>query len=122
MNSMQKQNSIKNKRAIGTYYEKQAADCLLKKGYTILCSNYRCKLGEVDIIAKIDGCIVFVEVKYKASSVYGYPREAVNYKKQQRIRLTAKYYLRQYEKYEVSCRFDVIEFLGDTITHLEAAF
>lgn len=119
---MQKQKELHNKRAIGAEYEKLASKCLLDKGYRILCNNYRCKLGEVDIIAEIDDCTVFVEVKYKANALYGYPREAVNYKKQQRIILTAKFYLRQYKKYEVNCRFDVIEILGDVITHLEAAF
>lgn len=122
MNCTPKQSTRKNKRLIGTAYEKRAMEWLDDKGYTIICSNYRCKLGEIDIIAEIDGCTVFVEVKYKASSLYGYPREAVNYKKQQRIMVTAKFYLRQYKKYEVSCRFDVIEILGDVITHIEAAF
>ncbi len=122
MNYISKQSTQKNKRLVGSEYEKIAMDSLAKKGYTIICNNYRCKFGEIDIIAKMQECLVFVEVKYKASSLYGYPRESVNYKKQQRIRLTAKFYLRQYEKYEVSCRFDVIEILGDTLTHLEAAF
>jgi putative endonuclease len=107
---------------VGAAYEKLAAAYLVRKGYSIICNNYRCKLGEIDIIAEIEGCIVFVEVKYKASSAYGYPREAVHYKKQQRIILAAKCYLKQYKKYEVSCRFDVIEILGDILTHLEAAF
>jgi putative endonuclease len=119
---MQKQKTQENRRLVGAAYERLAAEHLIKKGYSIICSNYRCKLGEIDIVAEMEGCTVFVEVKYKANSLYGYPREAVNYKKQQRIMLTAKFYLRQYKHYEVNCRFDVIEIIGDKITHLEAAF
>ncbi|WP_242875926.1 YraN family protein [Cellulosilyticum sp. I15G10I2] len=122
MSYMQKQSMQKNKRLIGAAYEKLATDSLTAKGYTIICNNYRCKVGEIDIVAKIQECIVFIEVKYRANSLYGFPREAVNYKKQQRIKLTAKCYLRQHEKYEVSCRFDVIEILGDVLTHIEGAF
>ena len=122
MSCTPKQSKPENKRAIGTEYEKLATRCLIDKGYTIVCNNYRCKTGEIDIIAELEGCIVFVEVKYKASTLYGYPREAVTYRKQQRILLAAKFYLRQYKKYEVGCRFDVIEVLGKTITHIEAAF
>jgi putative endonuclease len=107
---------------IGTKYEKIAAEYLLSKGYTVRHHNYRSKLGEIDIVAQINGMTVFVEVKYRKTNLYGRPSQAVNYKKQQRIILTAKYYLRQYEKYEVNCRFDVIEILGDAITHIEAAF
>lgn len=119
---MPKQSTLKNKRLIGLEYEKLAGAYLVNKGYKLLCYNYRCKQGEIDIVAQLDACVVFVEVKYRTNSLYGYPREAVNYKKQQRILQTARFYLRQHMKYEVSCRFDVIEILGDAITHLEAAF
>lgn len=122
MNCMQKQKTSINKRIIGSHYEKKAADFLKEKGYFILCTNYRCRFGEIDIIAQYEKYIVFVEVKFKSNSFYGYPREAVNYKKQQKIKLTAKFYLRQYEKYEVGCRFDVVEILGNEIIQIEAAF
>lgn len=119
---MQRPKEQENKRQIGAKYEALAAECLVIKGYTILRKNFRCKLGEIDIVAENEDCIVFVEVKYKATTSFGYPREAVSYRKQQRIRLAAQFYLRQHKKHEVSCRFDVIEILGSTMTHIEAAF
>lgn len=122
MSCTQKQSMQENKRLVGAKYEKVASEYLVSKGYTVTHHNYRCKLGEIDIIAQMDGMTVFIEVKYRKTNLYGMPSQAVNYKKQQRILLTAKYYLRQYEKYEVNCRFDIIEILGDVITHIEAAF
>lgn len=122
MNCMQKQSALQNKRSIGTIYEQRAVEYLVQKGYKIVYKNYRCKLGEIDLIAKIQEFTVFIEVKYKASCVFGFPRESVNYKKQQRILLTAKHYLRGHELSEVCCRFDVIEILGEELTHIENAF
>ena len=49
-----------NKRSVGTMYEQDAKNYLLKQGYQILCSNYRCKLGEIDLIAKKEEYIVFI--------------------------------------------------------------
>ena len=80
------------------------------------------RFGEIDIIAKDDEYIVFVEEKYRKRVDYGYPREAVDYKKRQHILRTAMYYLRTKIGYEVASRFDVIEILETSITHLEAAF
>jgi len=119
---MQKQKNPINKRTIGSQYEKLATDYLKNKGYEILCNNYRCKLGEIDIIARFEEAIIFIEVKYRTNSLYGYPREAVHYKKQRRILLAAKWYLREHYNYELNCRFDVIEILDDAMTHIEAAF
>lgn len=122
MNSIPKQEEIGNKRTLGTQYELLAIAYLKEKKYTILEHSYRCRFGEIDIIAKQGEYIVFVEVKYRKKKDFGYPREAVNYKKRQHILRTAMYYLKTKIGYEVASRFDVIEILGDTITHLEAAF
>ncbi len=117
-----KREGISNKRLLGTQYELLAIAYLEAKHYTILEHSYRCRFGEIDIIAKDDEYIVFVEVKYRKRVDYGYPREAVNYKKRQHILRTAMYYLRTKIGYEVASRFDVIEILETSITHLEAAF
>lgn len=122
MNYMPKQKGTMNKRAVGSHYEGLATAYLLKKGYVILENNYRCKLGEIDIIAKWHEYIVFIEVKYRKTKQFGYPREAVTYQKIQHIVRTAQYYLKTNVGYEKACRFDVIEILGEEITHLEAAF
>lgn len=58
-------NTGENKRAVGTLYEKQACEYLKSKGYKILICNYRCKCGEIDIIAKDGAYLVFCEVKYR---------------------------------------------------------
>lgn len=112
----------KNNRQIGSYYEQKAKIYLESLGYTILQMNYRCRLGEIDLIAKDNEYIVFVEIKYRYSAKCGLPRESVNYYKKKRIVNVAKYYLMAHYKKEVACRFDVIEILGDQLTHLKAAF
>lgn len=111
-----------NKRAIGSYYEQVAKVYLEQQGYHILATNFRCKLGEIDLIAQQDAYIIFVEVKYRRTLAFGYPREAVNYTKQQHILRTAQYYLITKVGYEAPCRFDVIEVLDEKVTHLKAAF
>jgi len=112
-----------NKRQIGSDYEKQAVEYLKEKGFCILEMNYRNRSGEIDIIAKDGEYICFVEVKYRTTSDFGSPLEAVNYKKQQQIRKVALYYLmRQGLSEWTPCRFDVIAFEGDEITYIENAF
>lgn len=122
MNSMPKQENIGNKRVLGTKYERLAITYLEEKHYVILEHSYRCRFGEIDIIAQDEEYIVFIEVKYRKRGDYGYPREAVNYNKQRHILRTAMCYLKVKIGYEVPVRFDVIEILENTITHLEAAF
>ena len=119
---MQKQEVLVNKRELGNKYELQAVAHLRQQGYQILVHNFFCRFGEIDIIAKKEAYYVFVEVKYRKKSEYGYPREAVNKQKQNRIRRCASYYLSQKVGYEVACRFDVIEILEEELRHLEAAF
>ena len=112
-----------NKRQVGSDYEKQAAEYLKEKGFCILEMNYRNRSGEIDIVAKDGEYICFVEVKYRTTSDFGSPLEAVNYKKQQQIRKVALYYLmRQGLSEWTPCRFDVIAFEGDEITYIENAF
>ena len=82
-----------NKRVIGTIWEQAAINYLKNNGYEILETNYRCRIGEIDIIAKDDGYFVFIEVKYRKTSFMGDPFEAINSKKQSTIRKTASYYL-----------------------------
>lgn len=122
MNSMLKQNQGNNTRKIGTKYEQMAKEYLLVQGYLVLYMNYRCKIGEIDIIAQHENYIIFVEVKYRSKSSFGYPREAVNYKKQQKITRVAEYFLKSHLRSHANCRFDIIEILGTSLTHIKAAF
>lgn len=113
---------VQNNRRLGATYEVLATQYLLQKGYEILENNYRCGLGEIDIIAKQGTYVVFLEVKYKRQSQYGYPRESVTYSKQRRIMKAAVHYLTFTRQYGEPCRFDVIEILESKITHIENAF
>jgi len=114
---------MQNKRTLGTDKEKLAAEYLEKKGYTILEKNYRCRVGEIDIIASKDGFCIFVEVKYRKNAEYGMPQEAVGIKKQRTIAFVANYYLMEKRfSPDYPVRFDVIAILGNEITHIENAF
>lgn len=122
-----------NKRLTGSAYEKLAGEYLEKSGLEILEYNFRCRVGEIDIIAKektIESgketlTIVFVEVKYRKNSKNGHPAEAVSYYKQKKISSVANYYraYRQNKIYNnVNYRFDVIAILGDEITWYKNAY
>ncbi|HCT64897.1 MAG TPA: YraN family protein [Lachnospiraceae bacterium] len=109
----------------GDIGEALAAKILQRKGYTILDKNFRLRTGEIDIIAKQKGYIVFVEVKYRHNIDKGNPSEAVNYLKQQKIIATAKNYIQRKNLYDADFRFDVIEIIGGETPlyrHIENAF
>lgn len=108
----------------GFEYEKLAEKYLLNNDFTILEENYICKFGEIDIIAKKDGILHFIEVKGRKNTRYGYPREAVTIKKQKKIISTAKYYFMQKGKDDYLCQFDIIEIILDNkeINYIENAF
>lgn len=103
----------------GAAGEVLAARYLRDKGYQILASNYRCRLGEVDIIAKEGPYIAFVEVKTRRSDGMYAPKEAVTAAKQQRLIRTAALYLMN-ESVDGQPRFDVIEIVTDPQNPLRA--
>lgn len=118
-----KREFIYNKRQIGHEYERQAAKFLEDKGYHVLVLNYQNRIGEIDIIAMDGECIVFVEVKYRKSSKYGFPIEAaVNYQKQKNIIMVANYFIMMNRITNKQIRFDVISILGNKIQHVQNAF
>ncbi len=82
-----------NKRAKGDIYEARSVEILKREKYEILQCNYRNRNGEIDIIAKKDETIIFIEVKYRATLKFGYGSEAVDRKKITRIYKTAMQYL-----------------------------
>lgn len=112
-----------NKRKIGQEKEAYAADFLKKQGYQILETNYRCKVGEVDIIASDGTYVVFVEVKYRGQTKNGFPEEAVTGKKQKIISKVALWYLtKKGWSTNMPCRFDVIAICGEEIRWHQDAF
>ncbi|MCE5287067.1 MAG: YraN family protein [Pelosinus sp.] len=95
----------------GEIGEAIAADFLERQGYKILVCRYRCKIGEIDIIAKRKNTLVFVEVKTRRTTAFGRPSEAVNLRKQQKIISTALCYLNEKRELSAACRFDIVEIL-----------
>lgn len=92
-------------------------------GYEIIECNFYCRFGEIDIIAKDGEYIVFCEVKYRKDKVTGEPAEAVGYKKQKRISMSAMYYMtKKYNTVDIPFRFDVVSILQDNIEIIKNAF
>ena len=98
----------------GAFGEVIAARFLREKGFVIVSSNYRCRQGEVDIIATQGNYIVFVEVKTRKQDAMFSPREAVTMTKQRRLIQTASIYLSKYPS-ALQPRFDVIEVITDAV-------
>lgn len=112
-----------NKRKTGEDFEEQAAQFLEKQGLQILQRNFRCRLGEIDLIAREGDCYVFVEVKYRKRNISGNAAEAVTKTKQRRICRVAVYYLStSCHNIELPCRFDVIGFDGEQLCWIRDAF
>ena len=86
-------NLHKNTRSTGSCYERKAADYLKQQGLFILRYNYRCRFGEIDLIARDGEYLVFVEVKYRKDNSSGYSLAAVNPAKQKTICKVARYFL-----------------------------
>ena len=112
--------------AAGSAAERAAADFLRGRGYHVLESNFRCRGGEIDLIALDGGTLVFVEVKARRTLARGAPIEAVTALKQARVRKAAQSYLSYCGRVFARIRFDVISIMRTArttdITHLKAAF
>lgn len=112
-----------NKREIGKKYENVARKYLADNDYEILESNFSCKIGEIDIIAKNEGYLCFIEVKYRAKDSLAKGVFAVNKHKQKKIYNVARYYMLVNGISEnTACRFDVVSIDGDEITLIKNAF
>ncbi|PIE70386.1 MAG: YraN family protein [Deltaproteobacteria bacterium] len=96
--------------------ETLAVRYLKKNGYAIQERNYRCPLGEIDIIARTRTHLVFVEVKTRLTPSYGTPEAAVDFQKQRTLSKVALFYLKTHDLLDVRARFDVvaIDGSGDT--------
>ena len=103
-----------------------AASFLRKSGYSIREINFRCPIGEIDIVAKEKGELVFVEVKTRKSSQLGYPEQAVGIRKQRKMSQLALWYLQEKKLADVNARFDVVAILmlpsGNEIRLIKNAF
>lgn len=118
---------MKNKREIGNEGEDLAVEFLEKKGYEIIERNYRYGRGEIDIIAKDDDVLVFVEVKLRKNLEFGPPEAAFTAAKQKQVRRVAELYLGEHEIKDTVCRMDAVAIqmlFGKVkyINHMENAF
>ena len=114
---------------MGAWGEALAAEYLRKKHYTIVATNFRTRMGEIDLIAANRRFLVFVEVKLRKNADFAMAREYVDYRKQERIKSTALLYLSAHPT-RLQPRFDIVEIYAPEgletrrpeINHLEDAF
>ncbi|MDP5273423.1 YraN family protein [Chengkuizengella axinellae] len=114
----------------GHFGEKLAVDFLLENKYKVIEKNWRCKLGEVDIIAYDNDTLVILEVRTRRDTgKFGTPHESINFKKQQKVRSISQMYLQQKNLQQAKTRIDVICIIlnktGNTvlsIDHIKNAF
>ncbi len=98
-----------NKRTVGSDNEERAMAFLQQRGYVPLMRNYSCFCGEIDIVAEEAGSLVFAEVKYRRTQEYGLPEQAVDARKQAKIRRVAMCYLKEHKlPTDTNLRFDVV--------------
>ncbi len=118
------------RKGLGSRGEEEAARYLQGLGWRILERNYRCRIGELDLIAKDEGgTLVFVEVRSRAGNSHGLPEESITQRKQYKLRMLAQQYLLTRPKLaDGPCRFDVIavEFTPNgekkALRHIKNAF
>lgn len=103
----------KTTKNLGDFGEAEAVLYLSSKGYEILERNFRCRIGEIDIITKEGETFVFVEVKTKSNLNFGLPEEMVNNKKQQKIIKIAQFWLKENEKENTDWRIDVLAIISE---------
>src|SRR3989339_1926380 len=104
---------IPTTRVLGAQAEKKARDYLEQHGYRILEINYRCRRGEIDIIAEEGEVLCFVEVRSLSSTKHGHPLETITRTKQRRILWAAQVYLQTHQLELPSVRFDVIGIVNE---------
>ena len=112
--------------ALGARGEVAARTYLQQRGYTIEATNYRCRWGEIDIVASHDGVLVFVEVRTRRGDAFGSPQESITPRKRERLVLTAQHYLQE-RSVEPHWRIDLVAVEADgrgvvrRIQHIENA-
>jgi len=110
------------RRAHGRFGEDRAAAWYEANGYAVLARNWRTREGELDLIARKDGVVVFCEVKARASNAFGAPVEAVTRAKQRQVRHMAVAFLADQNLRADELRFDVVSVLAGKVEVIEGAF
>jgi len=110
---------------LGKDGESKAKSWLEEKGFRLIAENYRCPLGEIDLICQDKDFFVFIEVKTRKSLNFGDGAESVDFRKQARIQKAAQYFMKSKKLHDRPFRFDVISILlgkSETINHIVSAF
>jgi putative endonuclease len=112
----------RRRQELGAAGEALAARWYEAEGFEILARNWRCREGELDLVARRGPLVVFCEVKTRRTAAFGVPAEAVTVAKQRRIRVLATRWLRESGMRAQSLRFDVASVLAGELEMIEAAF
>jgi putative endonuclease len=117
---------VHTKDQLGLDGENYAVRYLVGSGYSILARNWRCPVGEIDIIAADGSTLVFIEVKTRTSTAFGLPLEAVNWRKTEKLKALSVHWLREH-RHAGPFRFDVISIVmpkhcRPELQHVRAAF
>jgi len=116
------------KHATGRFGESEVQKYLTQNNYIIILNNFRCRFGEIDIIARDmeKQELVFIEVKTRNNSLYGRPAESINKRKKRHILKTIQYFLHRYKLEEEFVRIDAIEVYINNgrcyLNHIKQAF
>jgi putative endonuclease len=108
--------------ALGARGERLAAAWYVENGYTVVARNWRCDIGEIDLIARRGRELVIAEVKTRVSTRFGVPAEAVGFAKQRKLRRLAAAWLAATDARYDEVRFDVVSIIGNAVEVIPAAF
>ncbi len=111
-----------NKKQVGKENEELAQKFLENKGYHILDKNFSTRYGEIDIIAKKENILIFIEVRSKSYNHFGKPFETIDKNKIKKILKTAQTYISKENLDNFDIRFDVISIENGKLTHIKSAF
>lgn len=100
--------SPNTRQSDGAEAERLAEKFMLQQGLVLLAKNYRCRFGEIDLIAKDGDTLVFIEVRLRRNDNFGGAVASIDHRKQEKLISTAKHYLSPLKTPEVPCRFDVL--------------
>jgi putative endonuclease len=118
--------TVNGKQVLGKEGERVAEQYLKNKGYKLVERNYRCPVGELDLIVLDRRVVVFVEVKTRSGHGYGSPLEAVEFRKQRKMIQVAQYFLNAKKLHQRDARFDVVGISWPgrepVVEHVENAF
>jgi putative endonuclease len=112
----------KTKLEVGATGEDRAVDHLVRRGLRIVERNYRCKVGELDIVARDHDVLVFVEVRSRRSTEFGSALDAISWHKRRKVTRVAMAYLAARKPRFVEARFDVVAITGEELVHIKDAW